>query len=531
MKFNEKLQKLRKEAQLNQEELADKLEVSRQSVSKWESGTTYPEMDKLIALTKIFNCTLDDLTNDTISTDVISTKQKNGIYNLIDSALELIDQTLLLLKESTGTEIVKMFVKLIIIGCILMLGYIPFNILINLGYDIFFNLPPEIGNVLLSLWRFIVVSSFVSLYIMVFVYLFKRLYLDTHKDKVITVTGVANEEVVQAEKIPEIKQPKKFEKTDSFFKGLGSIIMFFVKCFVAMFVFLFIILSICTFIFLALEIVLLFNGVIYFGALLLTVSTICILYSIIIVLVNFLFNKTYNYQLLLKLFLVSIACLGIGIGIFTFEVANTRFINDAPESFKLKTVTKEFQFSDELIVLLNGSNIMYQIDVNTYFVEESTLGDTIRMEVRYYGDIVTVDTADFEGSNGSMTKYVNVYSVNYNGHGMLNDFITNLRSKKIYNYNLLNESSIILYGTQSNLEKLQANLENYWNSLTVIEDKRDYYLEALESEVETLESEIDNLTDDLDVLRSTNENLEFENEELRLTIEDYKERLKGIIEE
>ena len=525
MKFNDKLQKLRKEAQLNQEELAEKLEVSRQSVSKWESGTTYPEMDKLIALTKIFNCTLDDLTNDTISTDVISTRQKNGIYNLIDSALELIDQTLLLLKESTGTEIVKMFVKLVIISVVLMLGYIPFNILVNLGYDIFFNLPPEVGNVLSSLWRFIVVSSFVLLYIMVFVYLFKRLYLDTHKDKVITVTGDADEKVVQVEKESEIKQPKKFEKTDSFFKVLGSIIMFFVKCFVAMFVFFFIILSICTFIFLALEVVLLFNGVIYFGALLLTVSTICILYSMIIVLVNFLFDKTYNYQLLLKLFLASIACLGIGIGIFTFEVANTRFINDAPESFKLKTVTKEFKFSDELIVLFSGSNIMYQ------FVEENTLGDTIRMEVRYYEDVVTVDTADFEGSNGSMTKYVNVYSMDYNSYGMLNDFISNLRSKKIYNYNLLNEATIILYGTQSNLEKLQANLESYWNSLTVIEDKRDYYVEALESKVETLESEIDNLTDDLDVLRSTNENLEFENEELRLTIEDYKERLKGIIEE
>jgi len=517
MKFNEKLQKLRKEAQLNQEELAEKLEVSRQSVSKWESGTTYPEMDKLIALTKIFNCTLDDLTNDTISTDVISTRQKNGIYNLIDSALELIDQTLLLLKESTGTEIVKMFVKLVIISVVLMLGYIPFNILVNLGYDIFFNLPPEVGNVLSSLWRFIVVSSFVLLYIMVFVYLFKRLYLDTHKDKVITVTGDADEKVVQVEKESEIKQPKKFEKTDSFFKVLGSIIMFFVKCFVAMFVFFFIILSICTFIFLALEVVLLFNGVIYFGALLLTVSTICILYSMIIVLVNFLFNKTYNYQLLLKLFLASIACLGIGIGIFTFEAANTRFINDAPESFKLKTVTKEFKFSDELIVLFNGSNIMYQL------VEENTLGDTIRMEVRYYEDIATVDTADFEGSNG-MTKYVNVYSVDYNGYEMLNDFITNLRSKKIYNYNLLSETTIILYGTQSNLERLQSNLDNYWNSLTVIEDKRDYY-------VETLESEIEDLTNELDVMRGANESLEFENEELRLTIEDYKKRLKGIIEE
>ena len=48
MKFDEKLQKLRKASGMSQEVLADKLGVSRQAVSKWESGSSYPEMDKLI---------------------------------------------------------------------------------------------------------------------------------------------------------------------------------------------------------------------------------------------------------------------------------------------------------------------------------------------------------------------------------------------------------------------------------------------------------------------------------------------------
>ena len=61
MKFNEKLQKLRKQNKMSQEQLADLLEVSRQVVSKWESGTTYPEMDKLLMLCKIFKCTLDEI--------------------------------------------------------------------------------------------------------------------------------------------------------------------------------------------------------------------------------------------------------------------------------------------------------------------------------------------------------------------------------------------------------------------------------------------------------------------------------------
>ena len=61
MKFYEKLQKLRKEKGLSQEALAEMLGVSRQAISKWESGQTYPETDKLIALSEIFGVTLDSL--------------------------------------------------------------------------------------------------------------------------------------------------------------------------------------------------------------------------------------------------------------------------------------------------------------------------------------------------------------------------------------------------------------------------------------------------------------------------------------
>ena len=84
MKFSEKLTKLRKENNLSQEALADKLDVSRQSVSKWESGQTYPEMDKLLTLCKIFNVTLDDLTNDSINYSDVNKKSKNTINSFID---------------------------------------------------------------------------------------------------------------------------------------------------------------------------------------------------------------------------------------------------------------------------------------------------------------------------------------------------------------------------------------------------------------------------------------------------------------
>lgn len=61
MEFNEKLQELRKEKGLTQEELAEKLYVSRTAISKWESGRGYPNVDSLKAISKYFSVSLDQL--------------------------------------------------------------------------------------------------------------------------------------------------------------------------------------------------------------------------------------------------------------------------------------------------------------------------------------------------------------------------------------------------------------------------------------------------------------------------------------
>ena len=61
MEFNEKLQELRKSRGLTQEELAEKLYVSRTAVSKWESGRGYPNIDSLKAIARLFSVSIDDL--------------------------------------------------------------------------------------------------------------------------------------------------------------------------------------------------------------------------------------------------------------------------------------------------------------------------------------------------------------------------------------------------------------------------------------------------------------------------------------
>lgn len=63
MSLGSNIYDLRSKAGLSQEELAEKLGVSRQSVSKWETDTSVPDVDKLIQLSKVFGITLDELVN------------------------------------------------------------------------------------------------------------------------------------------------------------------------------------------------------------------------------------------------------------------------------------------------------------------------------------------------------------------------------------------------------------------------------------------------------------------------------------
>lgn len=84
MKFYEKLIILRKKALLSQEQLAEKLDVTRQTISKWELGQTKPDMDKLNAMSKLFEVDINILTNDELSLEgnkqekKVETKKKDN---------------------------------------------------------------------------------------------------------------------------------------------------------------------------------------------------------------------------------------------------------------------------------------------------------------------------------------------------------------------------------------------------------------------------------------------------------------------
>lgn len=61
MDLGKKIVEMRKNAKLSQEQLAEKLDVTRQTISNWENGKFYPDIDALVKISKCFNISLDDL--------------------------------------------------------------------------------------------------------------------------------------------------------------------------------------------------------------------------------------------------------------------------------------------------------------------------------------------------------------------------------------------------------------------------------------------------------------------------------------
>ena len=77
MNFSEKLYELRKKEGLSQEELAEKVGVSRQTISKWEMGQSSPEMEKLVNLSKLFSLSIDELVGNDVTNEKENTSQED----------------------------------------------------------------------------------------------------------------------------------------------------------------------------------------------------------------------------------------------------------------------------------------------------------------------------------------------------------------------------------------------------------------------------------------------------------------------
>ncbi len=91
MEFNEKLQELRKNRGLTQEELAEILYVSRTAISKWESGRGYPNIESLKDISEFFSVSIDDLLSGEKLISIAENENKSNIQNICDLLFGIID--------------------------------------------------------------------------------------------------------------------------------------------------------------------------------------------------------------------------------------------------------------------------------------------------------------------------------------------------------------------------------------------------------------------------------------------------------
>ena len=91
MEFGEKLQELRKNKGLTQEELAEELYVSRTTISKWESGRGYPSIDSLKDISKFFSVSIDDLLSGEKLLSIAEKENKSNIRNMCDLLFSIVD--------------------------------------------------------------------------------------------------------------------------------------------------------------------------------------------------------------------------------------------------------------------------------------------------------------------------------------------------------------------------------------------------------------------------------------------------------
>lgn len=106
MNFSEKIQKLRKQNNLTQEELAEKLFISRTAISKWESGKGYPSIDVLKQISVLFDISVDNLLSseqilELAEQDKMSKLKKNN--GLIFGAIDLLIIFMIILPLYTST--------------------------------------------------------------------------------------------------------------------------------------------------------------------------------------------------------------------------------------------------------------------------------------------------------------------------------------------------------------------------------------------------------------------------------------------
>ena len=434
MKFGDKLLRLRKKNGLSQEELAEKLGVSRQSVSKWESNNAYPETDKIVQICNLFSCTMDDLINDEI-TDIkqIERKEKNNITTYIDSFLEFITKTINMFSDMKFSSGLKCVIEMIILGLLLalfgnVLVGISSSVISNLfsmikGYTVIYNV---IHSILAVVW-FIVE-------IIILVHIFKIRYLnyyDKAKKETKEELDENKQEKIKLEKKENVVIRDEKDRPFAFLSVLSKIVVFFIKLFLVWIslILMFALAGISTaFILSVIHVGL---GSMFVGLSITSFAGIIGCLSLLVLIIKFIFNKKNKSNKLLISFLLSIVLFGIGIGISVISFKNYKIEENTTYNAETK---QKLKYEDGLVIQSEFLNNL------TYEFDESK-GDNIELQIKYNDKLVNA-TYYVENYYGLKVYVASADYINNNFYNTYKIIIDDLKNNTIRYYVVSSKATI-----------------------------------------------------------------------------------------
>lgn len=144
---------------MSQELLADRLGVSRQAVSKWESGSFIPDMERIMEICRALNCNLDDLMDDGVIGGTSKKEEKNGnnINTYLKEFLDFVTRSLNMFWSMRFRDKIKCIMELLFISLILYLLWITiYHVLYSIFNGLFSLLPELLYEIIMFLKSYLV---------------------------------------------------------------------------------------------------------------------------------------------------------------------------------------------------------------------------------------------------------------------------------------------------------------------------------------------------------------------------------------
>ena len=460
--FSKNLKKLRKEKNLSQEQLAEELNVSRQAISKWESATAYPEMDKIISLCDKFQVNIDDLLYRDVAEANSEKEAKKSINTFTNDFLNFITDTVNLFSKMTFKSKMKcLFEQFIIILVLLILSSIishAGSVLVN---GIFNMLPTNIVNIIDKVFVAIIkCACYIATFIIV-INTFKTRYLNYYQS-----TEVEKEEKDnKSDSKKDLKEEKIIIRDDkdsdyTFLNSLFKIIIFFVKLFAISFG-----LFLCeTLIFFVICFGLSFlvskSGLFFLGVILGSLSCIAINLVLLIVIINFIFNRKTDKKKMIYTFLISLLIFGISVSLVFIGLTKFKLVKNP----SFQTNTLEYEMTPDTYIR-SYNDIEY--------IEEDI--PDIRIEYNYD------DNFDVKASLKNDNKEIYVYTYCKDEMNYLRDILSEVNKKHIPNLNV-RQYTIKIYANAENIQLLKNNKDSFNQNNNVNDDNLEEELDELEDD-------------------------------------------------